>query len=337
MKREQPPDAFAPALGDRVMRAVLRGLSPGGERARLSIVIFHRVHAVRDDLFPDEVDASDFRTRIDWLRRWFNILPLESAVLALAQGKLPERALCVTFDDGYADNATVALPILRDLGVHATFFVATSFLDGGRMWNDTVIEAVRAASGSALDLSAAGLGVHSIGTAHERRIAVERLIRKLKYAPLERREHLAAEVASAAETELPSDLMMSSLQLRMVAAAGMTIGAHTRTHPILASVGDATAAREIDSGREEIRGIVRQPVTLFAYPNGKPDVDYRRAHVQMVRRTGFVAAVTTSPGAAHMQDDLHELPRFSPWDRSPFRYGMRLARNHFTPLTRASR
>ena len=53
----------------------------------------------------------------------------------------------------------MALPILRELGLHATFFVASGFLDGGRMWNDTVIEAVRDAHAE-LDLSASG----SVGT-----------------------------------------------------------------------------------------------------------------------------------------------------------------------------
>ena len=60
-----------------------------------------------------------------------------------AQARLPSRSVAVTFDDGYADNARIALPILREERVPATFFIATAYLDGGRMWNDTVIEAVR--------------------------------------------------------------------------------------------------------------------------------------------------------------------------------------------------
>ncbi|HEU5481453.1 MAG TPA: polysaccharide deacetylase family protein, partial [Candidatus Tumulicola sp.] len=113
----------------------------------------------------------------------------------------------MTFDDGYADNATVALPILREAGVHATFFVATSYLDGGRMWNDTVIEAVRAARGPGLDLAAAGLGEHAIATVAERRATIDRLLATLKYAEPERREGLAGAVASVAGVALPDDLM----------------------------------------------------------------------------------------------------------------------------------
>jgi peptidoglycan/xylan/chitin deacetylase (PgdA/CDA1 family) len=74
-----------------------------------------------------------------------------------ASGALPERAAAITFDDGYADNFTRALPLLREQGLPATFFVATGFLDGGRMWNDTISEAIRRCNEDVVDLSAIGL------------------------------------------------------------------------------------------------------------------------------------------------------------------------------------
>jgi len=320
---------------DGCLRVWLRRLSPEGARGRLSIVMFHRVRTAPDALFPDEIDASAFRARLGWLRRWFNVLPLDDAVGALARGMLPERALCVTFDDGYADNAMVALPLLREAGIHATFFVATSFLDGGRMWNDTVIEAVRIARGPRLNLAKVGLGEHAVATVAERRATIDRLIGKIKYAGVGRRDDLVAAVASAAAVPLPDDLMMSSAQLRTLAAEGMGIGAHTHTHPILARLDESVAHREIAEGREILAAIVRQPITLFAYPNGKPDTDYTHAHVRMVGELGFSAAVTTAPGAARVGDALHELPRFSPWDRTALRYGARLARNYTASVSRA--
>ena len=129
-------------------------LSPAGHRGRLTVLIFHRVRPEPDPLFPRELDAAAFRERLSWLRAWFNVLPLDDAVDALARGSLPVRAAAITFDDGYADNHDVALPILREMGVPATFFIATGFLDGGRMWNDTVIEAIRRTPKPMLDLSA---------------------------------------------------------------------------------------------------------------------------------------------------------------------------------------
>jgi len=160
-----------------------RLLSPGGPRGRLTIMIFHRVLPEPDSLMPFEPDAPTFERRMRHLREWFNVLPLDDAVCRLKAGTLPPRALCITFDDGYADNHDVAFPILRDLGIHATFFIATGFLDGGCMWNDKIIESVRCLKGDTLDLRDLGLGFMRAGSADERIAAIESVIGQLKYSP----------------------------------------------------------------------------------------------------------------------------------------------------------
>lgn len=315
------------APGASVMPRLLGALSPQGRRARLTILIFHRVREQPDPLFLGDMDAASFRQRLLWIRSWFNVLPLEEAVARLAGGSLPARALAITFDDGYADNCTVALPILREFGVHATFFIATAFLDGGRMWNDTVIEAIRRARADMLDLSGLDLGRHRIDSAAARRAAIDALLPRLKYLPLPVRDERAAAIGSLAAVDLPSDLMMTGPQVAALAAAGMGIGGHTATHPILARLDAASARREMADGRDALEARLRQPVTLFAYPNGKPGEDYTAAHVRMARDVGFTAAVSTAHGAARIGDSIFELPRFTPWDRSPLRFGLRLARN----------
>jgi len=145
-----------------LMKTLLALMSPAGARGRLSILIFHRVVPQRDPLFPAEVTRADFDAICGWLRAWCNVLALDQAVQALAQGTLPTRAVALTFDDGYADNHDHALPVLQRHGLTATFFVASGFLNGGRMWNDSVIEAVRHAPATELDLrdtEAQSLGV----------------------------------------------------------------------------------------------------------------------------------------------------------------------------------
>ena len=318
------------------LRALLGSLSPAGRRARLSILIFHRVRAEPDPLFPNEMHAAVFAERMRCVRQWCNVLSLVDAVAALSRGTLPARALAISFDDGYADNATVALPILRQLRLPATFFVATDFLDGGRMWNDTVIETVRAAPGGELDLSRHGFGRHPIGSLTQRRAAIGAILAQLKYLPQPERQSRVDAIAAETGAAPPRDLMMTHDQLRGIAAAGMGIGAHTVSHPILARLDDATARREIADGRDALVAIVRAPVRLFAYPNGRPNVDYATRHVEMARELGFTAAVSTAAGAARAGDSLFELPRFTPWDRSPVQWGMRLARNLLTRIERAA-
>jgi hypothetical protein len=70
-------------------------------------------------------------------------------------------------------------------------------------------------------------------------------------------------------------------------------------------------------------------VRLFAYPNGKPGRDYSREHVDMVRELGFEAAVSTAWGVGHAASDPYQLPRFTPWDKTPGRFALRLLHNTF--------
>lgn len=310
-----------------MVRQILHLLSPAGERARLSVLIFHRVRAERDPLFPSETDVAQFAALLGRLKVWCNVLALPEATRRLRAGTLPARSLCITFDDGYADNRTVALPALQAAGLTATFFVTTGCLDGGRMWNDTVIESVRGARGPTLDLSDLGLGTHRLESLEARRAVILALLRDLKYRPRDERESMVAGVAARAKAVPSDDLMLTRRQVRELRDAGMTIGAHTVSHPILAREPDDRARREIQDGKRDLEALLGEAVTLFAYPNGKPGEDYAERHVAMARAAGFDAAVTTAWGAASRATDPYEIPRFTPWDRSAWRFGLRLAQN----------
>lgn len=302
-------------------------LSPGGLRSRLAILIYHRVLPQPDSLFPGESDAVTFDHQMRQLADCFKIIPLHEAVWRLRQGKLPRRAACITFDDGYADNAEIALPILQKHGIPATFFVATGFLNGGRMWNDTVIELIRRAPGNMLDLANAGLGQFEIGTISQRRQAIYRVLGKLKYLSLDSRRSQVEAMSALIPVIPPDNLMMTSEQVRILHNAGMEIGGHTANHPILARMENDAARAEIADGKEMLEGIIRAPVRLFAYPNGKPGSDYLPDHVRMVKDLGFDAAVSTAHGAARTNNDVYQLPRFTPWDRGQLRFTLRMARN----------
>src|SRR5690349_8276609 len=197
-----------------MLRAVIGLLSPGGHRARLSILMFHRVLQSADPMIPEIPDAGRFDRILQWLRSWFNVLPLDEAVALLARGGLPPCAAAITFDDGYADNFKVALPLLQRHGLSATFFIATGFIEGGRMWNDTIIEAVRRCESPQLDLESIALGVYDISTIQKKHVALQSLIDKLKYLPANDRLRLSEEVAGIGGAKLPDDLMMSRAHIR---------------------------------------------------------------------------------------------------------------------------
>lgn len=319
-----------------LMRRLLGVMSPGGTRGRLSILIFHRVLPQVDPLFPQEMDAQRFDTLCAWLADWFNVLPLDEAVLRLKSGSLPARALAITFDDGYADNHDVALPILKKHGLCATFFIATGFLDGGRMWNDSVIESVRLTPLQTLPLQQLGelaLMEMAVQSVAEKQEAITHIIRAIKYLPVPQRLALTEKLLTLAQVTPPTHLMMTSHQVRAMRRAGMQIGAHTVSHPILAKLAEHEAREEIQRGKHQLEDLLDEPITLFAYPNGKPGEDYSAQSVQLVKDLGFEAAVSTAWGASSAQTDCFQIPRFSPWDRTKSRFMLRMAANlHRRPV-----
>lgn len=315
----------------RGLRTALSLASPAGRRGKLSILIYHRVLPEPDPLRSGDPDADTFRWQMELLARHFNVLPLREAAQRLSAGTLPARAACVTFDDGYADNYTLALPILHGAGVPATFFIATAYLDGGRMFNDTLIEVAKGLPAGPCDLSSAGLGHVTLTTAADRQALVGKLLGHFKYQAPGQRLPAAERLAADFAIRLPTNLMMSSAQLKALHAAGMEIGGHTHAHPILARQQPDEARADIRLGKDTLEALLGTPIRVFAYPNGRPVKDYGDEHVAMVPECGFDAAVSTRPAAADRHSDIYQLPRFTPWDRTPTRFALRLLRTLVQP------
>lgn len=310
-----------------LFRLAANRVLPGGRRARLSILIYHRVLEDRDPLFPEEVTEPEFQAQMHWLREHCNVLPLSDAVKRLYAGTLPPRAACVTFDDGYADNEALALPVLRSAGVPATFFIATGYIGGGTMWNDFITETVRRVEEPWFDLRHLGLGAYETSSWDEKRLTVRRLITALRHRCPGERADLAKRIAEHSQTSLPRMLMMNWAQVERLVAEGMELGAHTVTHPILASLELPEARAEIERSRVRLEEVTGKRIGLFAYPNGRPGADYTAAHATLVRDLRFEAAVSTSWGVSTRRESPWELKRFTPWDKTPARFGLRLLMN----------
>jgi peptidoglycan/xylan/chitin deacetylase (PgdA/CDA1 family) len=323
------PQAQAP---ERTLFAprLLRCLAPAGARGRLLVFIFHRVLAAEDALRPGEPDTHRFDRIVRFLTRQFRVLALADAADALVRDRLPAAAACITFDDGYADNLTLAAPILRRYRATATVFVATAYSDGSRMWNDSVIEAVRALPPGEVDWREFGLDVATVDDAASRRRLIATALPKLKYLPPDERAAVSDAIARRSAVPPAPPLMMSLEQLCAWCALGFDVGGHTVHHPILARLSDAAAADEIGAGREQLAQWLGAPPRAFAYPNGVPGRDYVARDVALVRRAGYACAVTTARGAASRGTDPYQLPRFTPWDRPMWAFGLRCAQTLMT-------
>ena len=296
-------------------RFIASHLSPAGVKARLTILIYHRVLTEQDSLFKDEVTDAVFDAQLSQLQAVFNVLPLFEAVERLQSGTLPARAACITFDDGYADNATNALPILQRHGLTATFFIATAYLNGGRMFNDTVIEAIRRCQFASLDLTLLGLGQHDLSTPAAKVRAISHILPLIKYLPVQEREATACKISRLAfDGPLPDNLMMTTDQLKVLQMAGMEIGGHTAQHPILAKLDNNAVKLEILAGRQFLEEALGVPVRLFAYPtsSGTPSASSRNclparissltALLSSLARIGCCARMTAYFHSRHLQN-----------------------------------
>jgi peptidoglycan/xylan/chitin deacetylase (PgdA/CDA1 family) len=311
-----------------VLEGLLRGAAhlaaPGGRRGRLTILFFHGVHETMDPLHPLVPEAAGFDAQMALLSRTFHVLPLGEAIEQLEAGALPPRAASITFDDGYRNNLTVACPILRRHGLTATFFVASGFVGNGRMYGDTVAEVVRRLDAGTVDLTWLGLGCRPVGDIASRVGLIEELTAALKYLPIAERAQACERLERLSRERLPDDLMLTEAQIRELARSGMTIGGHTVNHPILSRIPLAQARYEIEHDRATLASIVGSAPSLFAYPNGKPSVDFGSEHVALVQAAGYRAAVTTAWGVALRGNRRYRLPRVNPGEADPLRFVGRL-------------
>jgi peptidoglycan/xylan/chitin deacetylase (PgdA/CDA1 family) len=296
-------------------------------KQRLSILIYHRVLPEHDAMCPGEPTVEAFEWQMRVLRNYFNPLPLVEGVERLHSDTLPDRAVCVTFDDGYADNELHALPVLKRYAIPATVFISTGFLNGGRMWNDSIVETLRNIKEETLDLRELDLGCFRLETMAQRLACVESIIGRIKHLDPEIRMSLVRQIEKHV-TDLPNDLMLTDGQVKSLARNGVSIGAHTVSHPILSSVSDEIARREIQTSKTYLEELIQDRVEAFAYPNGKPDMDYSARHADMVKAMGFKAAVSTHWGVSTKLSDRFQLPRFTPWDRQELKFAIRLLSNY---------
>ena len=323
MKADKGRLKFSCALLNAIGRALPIGRN--GNR-HFCILNYHRVLDRPDPLLESDPDVDTFRWQMELLSRCFNVIPLCEAVRAAWEGTLPPNTVCITFDDGYRSVHDLALPILKELGLPVTVFVTSGYMHEGNMWNDNIIDALRYLPRGTLDLSDIGLGTYTLGPVQDRKQVMLDLIKASKYMPPQQRGILDRKLAGMLDDGKQRRQMLTREMVVNLARAGVEIGGHTVTHPILANLDDASARKEIKENKEELEAIIGKPVRLFAYPNGKTGIDFDERHVRMVKEAGYMAAFTTIMGAAAKEHDRYQLPRGLPWDKSPLMFGLRLWR-----------
>lgn len=288
------------------LRPLLRRLAPWSGLVALN---YHRIGDAAGSPYDRGLwSASEeaFSEQLRFLKRESDVIGPDDLEHALAQKS--GRYSMVTFDDGYRDNYEAAFPILVHERVEATFFVATGYIDRPTLpWWDEIAWMVRTSTADGLDLVPwleRWLGFDE----PEREQAVRTLLRCYKNLPSAQTAAFLDAVAGAsgsgrACTDDGASMWMNWEMLREMSAAGMTIGGHTVTHPVLARM-DAEAQRtEILTCAQRLNEELGRPMTCFSYPVGNPS-----AFDQVSRDTLHDA------GVAHAFSYYGGYGRFDAWD-----------------------
>jgi len=198
-----------------------------------------------------------------------------------AEGSLPPRPVLLTFDDGYQSVFTLAKPILERYEIPAVVFVTTRpAIERQRLWYDRM---------------ATELGESAVEDAKS--CSYDEWSRRLGDLP-------TGELADG-DPHAP----MTAEELRSLAHHPLfELGGHTSTHPILARAGTDVQRREIEGNRKELESMTGVKARAFAYPNGRPGIDYSEESIRLVKESGYEVGFSTRPGFSP--------PSESRWERS---------------------
>lgn len=292
-------------------------------------MIYHQVLDELDPYRSGEPDKEKFAWQMSLISKYFNPLPLSQALTLLEKRQLPANSVCVTFDDGYLNNLEVAMPILKKHAVPATVFVASAFSDGNNMWNDRILDLFAQCNNDVMDLSAADKGKVEVTDSATKFSLLKETIIALKYYPIEERLQRVDKLIKDNGNFVEQRRMMSPTEIKSLSDAGIEIGAHTHNHPILKGLDEASVRQEITQNRTLLEQWIGKPVRGFAYPNGKPGIDFDDATVELIKALDFDYAVTTEWGISNPEADQYRLRRFTPWDSQAWKFQARMLSNLF--------
>jgi peptidoglycan/xylan/chitin deacetylase (PgdA/CDA1 family) len=304
-------------LGSNVLSPIGRALGGPG-----SCLMYHRVASspeferMRAGCSPNRelaVSVEEFDRQMAYVAAHCKPLSLPEAVARLAKGRLEEGTVLVTFDDGYRDNLTEALPVLKKHGVPATIYLTTGMIGGELMpwWyeEEAIIASLDRIS---LEWEGRKLEFDCADAAGKTR-AFNVLTPLLKALPPSRQRGLLDRLRGGlprSQARGEAEFLTWDEARRLASDPLITIGAHTVNHHVLSRLGEGELREEMSASRQRLQAELGRPVEHFAYPfGGRGEAGERE--FRMAAELGFASAFTTRIG--HLKpshrSSLHSLPR----------------------------
>lgn len=271
-----------------------------------AILYFHRVLESPDAYYPDDLNQKDFEKLLIELKKEFEIVPLDSVNNTNTKNK--KTLLSITFDDGYKDNYSLAIPVLVKHGVPATFFVSSGGIKEGILWQDRLVTLIKKMPDSYFGKRFKLIGKENFGE----------VLNKFKYLPCKDRDLEIEKIHGDFSNVVFPRMMMTPGELKAISDHELfDIGGHTLQHVILNCELDVVSKFQIEEDKINIEKIIGKKIHLFCYPNGIPDVDFQERHTCMVKSAGYEKAYSTQDGGVCAKSNTLALPRFMPYRKNP--------------------
>ncbi len=306
----------------KTLGAIRRWFKPGGV-----ILMYHRVIDLVPDTYNLAVSPAYFAEHMQILRRCCTPMPLPKLIDALNTDSLPDRAVAVTFDDGYYDNYSEARPLLHAADVPATVFVVSGHVDSQcEFWWDELERVVLMPSQVPPELHLRLNGQNyawDTGTLGQRTTTHRALYTLIAQQDTQTRAGILEALmtwAGVGDSGRPTHRVMTSAEMvDMVSDGLIEVGGHTVNHPTLSKLSVEAQRREIAEGCRQLEAILGRPIDMFAYPYGRA-ADWEDDTVDIVRQLGMRGAVTTIPGCVEAGADPFRLCRWAVvnWDGEQF-------------------
>jgi peptidoglycan/xylan/chitin deacetylase (PgdA/CDA1 family) len=283
------------------------------------ILCYHGICEQRKGLpLFTKISTDLFDAQIQFLVENFNCISLKKLKENIKKNRVEPHSIILTFDDGFANNYSVAVPTLKKYNVDATVFVSSGLLDTPNfIWNDLI--PIMLEKTSRLKLIYKGKGI-PIKILQEKEYARNVIISDLKLKnkkdiqdvidDLKKQLDINDEVLFG-DSELHACYgMLSRKQVKEMHLSGLIeIGSHGMNHYILSRLSEEEAWFEVAASKKLLEKIIGEKVTSYAYPNGTVN-DFSEVHRTLLVKAGYDTALTTIAARVPQKADLLQLPRY---------------------------
>ena len=222
---------------------------------------------------------SDFIRRLEYLKRYYRLVSLDEAVEKIRKGKLSERMVALTFDDGYVDCKTTIFSSAKVMGIPVVFFLSPAIISSNNIpWWDKIAHYLYYSDRSELILDSLDKMKLPLRTYKEKLSALRWLANFISKADENMKNKICDEMGrkiSEANLELPNLYMTWDDISKLAMEPLCTIGAHTVNHTNLCAISENKIMEEVMNSKKIIERVVQKKVRYFAYPHGYYDKKVR--------------------------------------------------------------